>query len=392
MIALLVACEAERDVRVTFVPTQIGNVVTVSWESELPVAGYVAAPEGNETPAVTTDAHAHTLWGLEPDTTVSLVVFEDDAVIATVDVTTDAPPDLPAFTVEQGDWDGLVAIPYSQLDGPESGVVVIDGSGSPRGWMVAEPLVTTAVFDRGAIWYDVMKDPSEIRRVPLDGREGETWVLPDAHHEFVVADDGPVYLRTTTQTVEGEIVFGDQIVAAEGDRVLWDAFDTLPIVRHEAWASLPEGADWTHANGLSRTDEGWLVSLLWLRQVLEVDDEGVILRTLDGAEHGFGPQHAPEPEDGGVVLFDNQLLNGHSRVLSTTWDGATRWEWSPEPAITTLVLGDVDRLADGRVLTAWGTDGALVGLDAALTPIWKVRAEAGYVVGQPAAIEARYGE
>ena len=242
--------------------------------------------------------------------------------------------------------------------------------------------------------HNVMGETSALVALPLDAEvPASTLTTPEGHHAFtLLPDGGSAWLATESRPVDGETVLGDRIVVADAagnERVAWSSFDTLPITRHEAWDSLGPEKDWTHANALA-WDAGrgtWLVSLYWLRQVVEIDDAtGAVLRLLDGhlTESAFGPQHASSPEGDAILLFDNALQDRPSRVARFGWDGALQWEWTPAARTNTLVLGDAERLADGRLLTSWGTSGKLIALDAAGAPIWAARAPAGIVLGQVA--------
>lgn len=399
MLFLIGCADVPPEVTAVVEEAEVGTLVVVEWDSAEEVLGTVSAGAANRTPGVVATHHRHTLWGLPPDALVTLTVEEAGVAVADVSVRTNAMPgDIPDVTLELGAWEGFVVIPYVAVDGERTGALVVDGEGRTVAWSAAsKPHTTSASWDGTAIWYNVVNVPSELWRVPLDGGAVQVLEVPDAHHEFVLLEEsvlpggGVAYLRTVEQLVEGENVFGDQLVfrGLDGsERVVWDAFETEIVERHEGWDSLPGGADWTHANGIARDDARgtWLISLYWLGTVLEVDEaSGQVVRRLEGATaiDPFGPQHAPEATEGGLLLFDNQLLDGHSRVVSLDWEGRVLWEWSPEPAVTTLVLGDIDRLPDGRTLTAWGTDRAVIGLDSAGEEAFRVRMEERFVVGQP---------
>ena len=106
--------------------------------------------------------------------------------------------------------------------------------------------------------------------------------------------------------------------------------------------------------------------------------------TLDGDEVAdpFGPQHSPEISGDGILLFDNELIDGRSRLLDIGWDVTTRWSWAPEVEEHSLVLGDVDRLADGTTVSSWGPSGMIVALSPDSEEVWRVQAESGYILGQ----------
>lgn len=383
-----------------------GTGVVVRWDQDAPASGAVRWTDPvtgavRTTPPRVAQGQRHLVLGLPPDETRELEVLVDGAVAATVEVRPRAAPDdLPVFSLDDGgSWDGWTAVPWTDPVGERAGVLVLDGLARPLAWTSAPLFPTDAAWrwdeDAGPVLvHNVMGETSALVALPLDAEvPASTLTTPEGHHAFtLLPDGGSAWLATESRPVDGETVLGDRIVVADAagnERVAWSSFDTLPITRHEAWDSLGPEKDWTHANALA-WDAGrgtWLVSLYWLRQVVEIDDAtGAVLRLLDGhlTESAFGPQHASSPEGDGVLLFDNALQDRPSRVARFGWDGALQWEWTPAARTNTLVLGDAERLADGRLLTSWGTSGKLIALDAAGAPIWAARAPAGIVLGQVA--------
>lgn len=402
----LAGCAASQaiDVRVQ-VQDERGTGVVVRWEQDASARGSVrwtdpVTGELRTTPPRAGHAQRHLVLGLPPGETQTLDVVIDGVRVAGVDVVPrDALDDLPAFETVRGTWDGWSAIPWTDPVGGRAGVVVLDGAARPIAWS-ASPLFPTDVGWRwnaeGApsLVHNVMGEVSSLEDVPLDTEVAtSSLATPGGHHAFTLLPDGRVaWLAGTTRQVEGEEVLGDTLIvrdAAGTERVAWDSFASLPLERHEAWDSLGRQKDWTHANALAwnAASRSWLVSLYWLREVIEIDDaDGAVLRTLDGhaVSSAFGPQHAASLEGDGVLLFDNALQERPSRVARFAWDGALQWEWTPEQRTNTLVLGDAERLADGRLLTTWGTTGKVIGLDAEGVPAWEVHAPTGIVLGQVA--------
>ena len=392
------------DVRVHY-QDERGTGVVLRWEQDATARGAVRWTDPvsgavRTTPARVGRAQRHLVLGLPPGEPQTLEVLLDGVPSATLDVVPrDAPEDLPAFAVVQGAWDGWTAVPWTDPVGARAGVVVLDGAARPLAW-TASALFPTDVgwrwdpADGLTLVHNVMGETGALESVPLDEEIApSSMVTPGGHHAFtILPDDGLAWLAYETRQVDGEAVIGDVIVvrdAAGNERVAWNSFDSLPVERHEAWDSLGAQKDWTHANALAwnPASRSWLVSLYWLREVVEIDDaSGVALRVLDGHETSstFGPQHAASFEDEGVLLFDNALQDRPSRVARFGWDGALQWEWTPQERTNTLVLGDAEGLADGRLLTAWGTSGKLIGLDADRAPTWEVHAPAGIVLGQVA--------
>ncbi len=392
------------EVRVQYQDTR-GTGVVLRWEQDVDARGEVrwndpvtGAPRA--TVAQAGHGQRHLVLGLPAGRSQTLDVVIDGVRTASVDVVPrDAPEDLPVFERVEGGWDGWTAVPWTDPVGERAGVVVLDGEARPLAW-VASPLFPTDVAWRQdphggpVLVHNVMGETSSLEDLPLDEEiPASSLPTPQGHHAFVVLPDGGrAWIAAKTRRVDGEDVIGDTVVVRDADgreRVAWDSFASLPVVRHEAWDSLGAQKDWTHANGLAWNAEArtWVVSLYWLRQILEVDDAtGTVLRSLDGhaVDSVFGPQHAASPEGEGVILFDNALQDRPSRVARFGWDGTLAWEWTPTARTNTLVLGDAHRLPDGRLLTSWGTAGRLAGLDPAGDLAWEVRAPPGIVLGQVA--------
>ena len=132
--------------------------------------------------------------------------------------------------------------------------------------------------------------------------------------------------------------------------------------------------DWAHLNTIEPVESlnAFLVSSREQHQVYAVDMEsGEVLWTLgqrgdfelsEGAE--FLRQHAPEWEDGRVLLFDNgNVARGYSRAIELELDleemtATLVWEWRPEPDIYADIWGDADRLPNGNRLINFGRRGA----------------------------------
>jgi hypothetical protein len=397
---LLVACTANAppDARVEL-DSNVGTIAIVEWETPTSTVGSVRTPDGRATPDSSGTSHRHVVFGLADDTTHELAVVVDGEDATTVSVRTRAAPDsVPSFTLERGTWHGWAVASYQDLAASVAGIVVVNERGERVWWheiVAAEDseYATTALWDGGSIWFNAVSYRGAAIRVIdiMTGDVEEGW-YPNVHHEFALLPDRQLaMLRSTARQVDGETVLGDQLVTGTfGDpepRIVWDAWDTLEPERHAAWDSLEHGKDWTHANGLTfdPTTGRWIVSLYWLKMVLAIDDaSGDIVATLDGDEVAdpFGPQHSPEISGDGILLFDNELIDGRSRLLDIGWDGTTRWSWAPEVEEHALVLGDVDRLADGTTVSSWGPSGMIVALSPDSEEVWRVQAESGYILGQ----------
>ena len=328
----------------------------------------------------------------------------DDADEQSEDVQATAgqvPGDVPTFaTVLPGEGPGYALT--SIIDGEEgdSVVLIVDDDGRPTWYLRPDWGFTPAArFSRdgqSVLYLVTSKDHVEeavIRRQPLSGGAYEEIPAPMAHHDFVELAGGRLaWIAAEVREVDGEAVVGDTIVVMDPDgttRTLWDAFDWLPVEKNAGWTTnqYPFGVDWTHANGLyhDETTDAWLISLYYLHTVVRVDGRTGQTSWFFGGEVSdfsvpvaFGPQHAPSfAPDGTLTFFDNGGDENGSRAISFALDEEQRtaevaWSHQPGDGRRTLLLGDVERLADGSAMVAWGQEGQLtrVGPDGAA--LWEV--------------------
>ena len=228
----------------------------------------------------------------------------------------------PEFQRVHGELDGYVLLPWYDPAGDDGGVVVVDSDGCTRWSADVPPFATAAKWVEDTVWYNRMGEEPALYAADMLSGETEQIDTPDAHHDFLVHPDGTIaWLAEVTEEVDGEQVKGDVIRERAPDGTVtevWNAFDDLPIEHHAQWEILTP-RDWTHANGLaySASDQSYIVSLYWLRQVIKVDRHtGHHVAKLDGASLAdpFGPQHAPSASPGGALrIFDNGRTEGQSR-------------------------------------------------------------------------------
>lgn len=418
---LLAACEAPAPAQEwtgsAEVDPSIATLVHVTWSP--PDADVTVEFEAGDAPAraATGDGRA-TLYGIPADTDVRWRLAHGDwhGEWATTR-TGPLPDDIPSFTVE-----GTLDVPYvlvawEEFPWASTGVYVIDGAGNvvwywlPT-WGMVPVARKTAAGDALLVMHtkeDYIEDAT-VELLPLDGSAPTVEPLPYAHHDVLeVPDARYAAIVGEVREDEGEAVVGDTIVEVGedgGQRVVWSAFDALPVVRHESWGvgTYPAGADWTHANGLDYDpDEGaYYLSLFYQRCVVKIDRATGETLWILGGDHGTlalpddtGPrrQHAPEATSDGVAMFDNAYGDdaGSRLVRYTVDEGAETaslaWEWHHPDALFTLVLGDVDLLDDGGALSSWGTFGEIVRADAAGDVTWRARITPGYLVAQVEAFE-----
>lgn len=216
-------------------------------------------------------------------------------------------------------------------------------------------------------------------QLPVAGGDVVKHELTGVHHDALLLEDGVMAtLVTSFDDFEGEEIAGDRIVEIDPDgteRTVWDAFDYLTPAENHAWniTPYPDGQpDWTHANGLDYdpVEGAYYLSLWGPEQIIKVDRAtGNTVWIMGGTENefdfgddvGFGPQHAPDFEDGRLLLFDNRGAGG-SRACDFVVDETARtatldWSFEPSDPEWALVLGDVTERADGSHLMSWGSAG-----------------------------------
>lgn len=426
----LLACRSPvvpTDITVVANP-DIVTVLHVSWVTAEPTIGRVHFGEsptyGSTTPWETTATTQHeaVLLGLHGDTEVHLQVElqgdeKSEAVLSDDHsfVTAAIPSDIPSFEVIDpvtnpniGPW---ILTSTQTVDGT-SALVVIDPEGAPVWYWRPNggvESVRPTPDGRGVITVaGNVTDYSNnfVLEVSWDGVAVET-PLPHAHHDLIVQPDGSwVTLVADYREVDGETVAGDQLVEITPDgtqRVIWNAFDHLPVVVNSGWAlsRLPDIADWTHANGLTADAAGDLyVSLYFPEQVVKVEADTGATAWVLGGEGGdfvvdvpFGPQHAPEVVGDSIRLFDNGSTD--SRVVEYTLDvtagtATQSWQWTPASSPWTPLLGDVIRFEDGSAVASWGASGDIYGVDSAGNEAGHLHVSVPAPVGQITVLDGFY--
>jgi len=192
--------------------------------------------------------------------------------------------------------------------------------------------------------------------------------LEDLHHDAVKLDDGSVLAlveEVREDDVAGRIVADGIVQLSQDGDVLWQwsPFD------HLDWSELSDkqAGDWIHANALVVHDGVIWLSSRGLDRIIGIDHgSGQVLWQLgEGADFDllggrwFDGQHAPEwhPEEGVLVLYDNDLGGGDSRAVVYRVDLEARtlrqrWAWSADSY--TPRLGDADLLSTGALLVTAG--------------------------------------
>lgn len=328
------------------------TVAIVNWTGDLegawvefgPDEGYSElAPERAAGEAVLLGNHAatevHYRVGAEID---GELVYTSDHTITTGEL----PSGVPVVTAERTDdtaWGRWVLTSYFDLGSGSAGLVILDEDGAvvwyhetENGWIPAE---RATIDGRGIQWLwaeDVVNtSTAEICTVDMDGEQESCISTPNAHHDFLNLDDGSlVYLQSEDEEWEGYRLEGDLLIQRDADgtsRTLWDAFDDITPVPSDQWRSGPDGnIDWTHCNGIWQDEANgdWIISSFQMSDVRRVSaSTGHSAWILGGETNefamngvGFGPQHAPQLVDGGLMLFDNGPEPDASRAVRFALD------------------------------------------------------------------------
>jgi hypothetical protein len=342
-----------------------------SWSEDVAPDAWVSFGDGTRAPV--REAGEAILLGMPPDTEVEVRLEDESGVLAETTIRTGTLPSaVPAVTAMGQALDsGWIVSSSFPLDGGQGAAMVFDAQGrivwyrlfDSEGTIAGKPPLWAVQTEPGAAWFAV-SEPSRngFLRVPYDG-SGETWIdAPGAHHDFHLREDGALaYTRSVEQAVEGYTATGDELVVRTPDgteRVVWNAFDALPLVRHDHWNDVPDvPGDWTHANGVTwnEAQQQWTVSLYWLHQLVVIDDRsGNTLNVYDGntTAERFGPQHGVRWSGEGWWIFDNGAsMSERGRLLHLSPEGTALETWySPDPDHV-IALGGVSLFDWGHILS-----------------------------------------
>jgi hypothetical protein len=320
------------------------------------------------------------------------------------------PDDLPAFAVQSfGDQDAGPFVLTSWHDVPElaSWAIIVDGLGRVVWYARVDGRSFTPHLSRdGAAILMLVAGigepnadapPTRIVRIPLTGGDRMEWEAPGGHHAFVeLPEGGFAYMAEDVRDIDGQDVKADLLVEQPDEgpsRIVWDAFEALPFQENDGWAEDP--ADFSHANALLLVDDTYFFSLYRQAQLHGVDrTSGQTRFIVDGATHGFGPQHSPHLVGAGLadgfLLFDNGT-GGPSRVVRydldpTTGVVAERSSWNPMDVRVT-VMGASTYLPDGGSVTTLGDAARMLRTDASGGLRWEVSVDSFGVLGDVEVLE-----
>jgi len=219
---------------------------------------------------------------------------------------------------------------------------------------------------------------SQVCRLELDGETGSCVDTPYAHHDFVELADGSLaYPQSEEVDTEAGRLTSDNLAITRTDGsvdVLWRAIDNVPLPSGGGAG----GMGWIHANGLwnDEASGAWYLSSYTQSAVYKIPAEGGLSEWTLGGEQNeftfegpeFGPQHAPQAIDGGLIVFDNSSTGNPSRAASYTLDEAARTATADIAFTNTdqtyaFAMGDAHLLPNGYVAVAYGSSSALAIFD-----------------------------
>ncbi len=336
-------------------------------------------PAGSHAMIRDRDSLTLTLNGLPPLSEVRYRLIPDSGRRCVGAFTTDnLPPQLPELSVTRSDdaaMDDAVLL-LGTLMGATSAVFIIDRQGRFR-WH--------RIIDDGALTSDVhivsdailhnrydqerIEDIGAVAATTLLGEPDEEIRTAWGHHVFApLADGGLAWpaldIRAWSDPDSGETldVVGDRILTTDGEVFsIWDVAEPeLDTGTEQGFYEL--GYDWSHANALQATDDGFLLSLGHLDAVYDITATGAVAATYHPDDVIAGTpwcfQHdANLTPDGTLLLVSHESDATVAREYAIGDDGLTE-VWSVAGPLSGF-LGQARRLDNGNTLVGFGGKGLL---------------------------------
>ena len=404
----------------------ISTVITVRWTTDVPTTGRVDFGVGEEMDHSTpvedepTREHAVVLLGMPSERDVAfqvvLVDGEEEQRGEIGSARTGAlPGDLPRLDAAgASDSGAFMAVP---ILGAATVPVVLSPEGEVTWyWPDESGLDVYRILlsvDGESVLYNAASvsgdpsDASQIVRVAFDGSASSAIDVPLLAHDFVEHPDGTLAaIVVEYREVDGAPVRGDQIVEIDEDgniEIIWSAWDCLDPAENPG-----ESTGWTFANALDFDPQAQEYTLGMRNQssIVRIDrNTGACLWALGGTGStlslapgsiAFLHQHQFVVEDDRLLVFDNAGLAGtESRVVEYTIDRVANtaeevWSHSPDPAVFSFVLGDVDRLPGGDILATWSVAGQIDRVTPGGESSWRLNSELGYAFGFNTVLDSLY--
>ncbi len=355
--------------------------------------------------------------GMKPGTTYSLQAFAShgDNVVSSLAVehtTGDLPSGMPRIDIQdidpQANAGGFLVTSF--LAPPRA--VILDRDGDYVWWYSPDEIDTLSravlskdgrsmLMGAGNVQGD---EGTDIIRVSLDGSQVDTIDTPDRHHDFLERDDGTIaYIAYDPRFINGHEVAGDQIVEVDPDGTrrqvfsIWDHHNPTPDDLSAGFNN--SVADWPHANAMELADGGdsYMISYLQMDAIAKVDresgeelwmlggDESTITRP-DGSTDFFDGQHGMDWDGDQLLIFSNQLGTARSEAVELAFKhdaghAEEVWNYQPNPALQTIIMGDVSRLDAGNTIVTFSYNGQIHEVDAQGEPVWILSTGIGGAVG-----------
>lgn len=422
--------------------SEISTVMTVTWTTDQPGTsvvewgtdtgyGHRTTDDGTTStthtvvvPAMSTDSTIH--WRARSVVDGTALVSEDQTVETEIQA-----QGLPAILV-----DGIEAGQFSSgfrvlpLGGNPAPIVVLDDAGKIAWWayLPEDLVVTDSHIDIDNAHVDVLvadihrtDDLGAVVRIPwATPSDQESIPLTLSHHAYVQTPDGHyVYLYADFKTFGSEQVVGDKVIEVDANgqnpRTLfstWDQWgDTMDIdkVREDDTRFYPGALDWTHGNSINYLPEedAFIVSFHNLGTFIKLDRDGTLEWTMGGPESSvssdlslagdsstsFYDQHNPQlVDENHVILMDNgpydclgdngcysQAAEYEIDWTSMTYTRTWTYDWDQSHVI--LLMGDVQQMANGNILTNWGYSGKMMEVTPDGQEVWGIHSGTSNIFG-----------
>ncbi len=418
----------------------VATLVEVSWETQDPGTSWVdygttssmemSTPTSHEASTL----HSFELYALPPLSDVYIQVNTTletgEMITGTTQISTsNCPSELPDLTVSTYDSTRAADLPYLMgvVEGTEASLFAIDREGNWL-WYKAFPPhqmgVDLELSSNGeGFWYNsfgwpVGSSETSVTRQSLDTTVYDEYVVPAAHHDMALRDDGILALLVTEymdlenpETGDEESIAGDSIQELSQDGTLetiFSAFDWSDPFPNDYWdETFYQGArDWTHANSLyyyGGTDT-YLMSLGYLDTILEVSgSDGQVLRSFGShgdykatEEPSLSFQHDANWTDDDTLLCTTRWANQNViGAVEYELDEESQtmtpiWTYGGDLDIQTFSQGQATRLDNGNTLVNFGSAGLLREVTPEGDVVWELQSAAANWFGNVRFIDDFY--
>ena len=240
---------------------------------------------------------------------------------------------------------------------------------------------------------------AELNRLTLDHSQQEVAAPPNWTLTYDVLPDGTILYDESTSGYQ----FYLSALHPDGTHErLWDCTEWMSTIKTVGyWECMPNTIVWNEASNTI------LWSMFETSTVIELDLEtGEVVRqfgALEGswdfspAEAGFNLQHFPSYTDAGTLIVSTHGASSpgqHQYAREYELDDATGtleeiWRFENDLGYYAEYAGEAKRLPNGNTLVGFGTDGAILEVDAAGEVVWGVEWP-GKLVGQATLVEDIY--